>query len=440
MCVLHSAGIVLYDYENFTQYQVSLNDGLITFFNSGVAGAYNTLFVGAELNALQYVSLDAVIKKNPLRNCYLSSIQLFGNTFFADSLPEYLKSLTLPYNKNFLTFTFSSTEFEQPERLVYTYKLTGMNENWIQTNFSNRTITFNNLQPGSYHLYFSVIQPDGRWSNSSTALHITITPAWWQRTWFITACIIAACILAFVLIRWRIRTVRKQEQEKAKQQQEKSRIEKEILELEAKALRAQMNPHFIFNCMNSIKSLIQKNEPEKAIDYLTTFSKLIRTIFQNSDKREITLHDEIETCRLYTQLESMRFSNKLTYNFDIAEEIDFKSILVPPLILQPFIENAIWHGLMPKAEGGMLYVHILEKENKIYCVVEDNGIGRSVSMQNKFNGTATEHQSKGIRLTQTRLELNSVLNQRNAKIEIIDKVGDEGKAAGTKVILVFDEE
>src|SRR6185369_4454367 len=106
--------------------------------------------------------------------------------------------------------------------------------------------------------------------------------------------------------------------------------------LEAKALRAQMNPHFIFNCMNSIKSLIQKNEHEKAINYLTTFSKLIRTVFQNSDKREITLYDEIETCRLYTELESMRFGKKFSHEFNINEKLDLKSIMVPALILQPF--------------------------------------------------------------------------------------------------------
>ena len=116
--------------------------------------------------------------------------------------------------------------------------------------------------------------------------------------------------------------VRKQERSKAKH-------EKELFELEAKALRAQMNPHFIFNCINSIKSLIQKNENEKATEYLTTFSKLIRTIFQNSDKREITLFDEIETCRLHTQLESMRFGNKLSYVFNVDETLDLKSIMVP---------------------------------------------------------------------------------------------------------------
>ena len=135
-------------------------------------------------------------------------------------------------------------------------------------------------------------------------------------------------------------------------EKQKSIHEKELLEMEARALRAQMNPHFIFNCMNSIKSLIQKNDQDKAVTYLTTFSKLIRTIFQNSDKREITLYDEIETCKLYTQLESMRFGNKFNYHFKVDETIDLKSVQVPALIIQPFIENAIWHGIMPKENGG----------------------------------------------------------------------------------------
>ena len=121
-----------------------------------------------------------------------------------------------------------------------------------------------------------------------------------------------------------------------------------MLELEAKALRAQMNPHFIFNCLNSIKSLIQQHEEEKSVTYLTTFSKLIRTLFNNADKKEISLYDEIETCKLYLQLEAMRFDTKFSYSVNVDENIDLKSIQVPALIIQPFIENAIWHGIVPR--------------------------------------------------------------------------------------------
>jgi len=135
------------------------------------------------------------------------------------------------------------------------------------------------------------------------------------------------------------------------EERQKAVHEKRLWELEALALRAQMNPHFIFNCMNSIKSLIQQKEKDKSIEYLNAFSKLLRTIFQNSDKKEISLLDEIETCKLYTQLESMRFGKKLSYAFNVDESLDLKSIRVPAFIIQPFIENSIWHGIMPKEDG-----------------------------------------------------------------------------------------
>jgi tetratricopeptide (TPR) repeat protein len=213
--------------------------------------------------------------------------------------------------------------------------------------------------------------------------------------------------------------------------------EKELLQLEAKALRAQMNPHFIFNCMNSIKALIQQKEEEKAIIYLTTFSKLIRTIFQNSDKKEISLFDEIETCMLYTQLESMRFGNKLSYNFCIDKVIDLKSVMIPALIMQPFIENAIWHGIMPKEAGGNLTVTLKRENEVIQCIIDDDGIGREISMRNKFKKYPTTHQSKGMYLTQTRIDLDNLLNYRNASIKIIDKKNIEGNAEGTSVVIEF---
>ena len=166
----------------------------------------------------------------------------------------------------------------------------------------------------------------------------------------------------------------------------------------------------------------------------------MRAILQNSDRKEITLFEEIETCRLYAQLESLRFSNKFNYEFIIDETVDLKSVMVPALIVQPFIENAIWHGIMPKKDGGRLIVKISKTAHTINCIIEDDGIGRKVSMQNKSNGAPSTHQSKGVRLTQTRLELNNALNQRNATVEIIDKANGNNEAAGTKVLLMFNEE
>jgi sensor histidine kinase YesM len=248
---------------------------------------------------------------------------------------------------------------------------------------------------------------------------------------FIVLLILSGWVLIFFLFHY-VQNIRKSEREKA--------IYKyQMIELEARALRAQMNPHFIFNCMNSIKSLIQKNENEKAINYLTTFSKLIRTVLQNSDKREITLYDEIETCRLYTELESIRFNNKFSYEFYIDEWLDLKSVMVPALIVQPFIENAIWHGIMPKEDGGKLTVKIGKTDHTIKCIIEDNGIGREISKQNKFFSESSSHESKGVSLTQARLDLNNLLNEMEATVEIVDKEDDNTKPCGTKIIITFSE-
>src|SRR5688572_20803323 len=218
-------------------------------------------------------------------------------------------------------------------------------------------------------------------------------------------------------------------------EKQRSRHDKELLELEAKALRAQMNPHFIFNCLNSIKALIQEEEKQKATDYLTTFSKLIRTLFQNSDKRQISLYDELETCGLYTQLEAMRLNGKLKYDFSIDSNIDLKSVMVPALIIQPFIENSIWHGIVPQEEG-TINVTVKQDGNAIVCEVDDDGIGREISQQNK-PVTPVIHESKGVHLSQARLNLEKMLNETKASIETIDKY-DDGQPAGTKVVITFD--
>ena len=224
-----------------------------------------------------------------------------------------------------------------------------------------------------------------------------------------------------------------------REEQLKTQYKLEMIELEAKALRAQMNPHFIFNCMNSIKSLIQQHEEEKAVTYLTTFSKLIRTLFNNADKKEISLYDEIETCKLYLQLEALRFDTKFLYSVNVDDNTDLKSLLVPALIIQPFIENAIRHGIVPRNTGGNVSLSVLKSNGNLDIVIEDDGIGREASIQNKST-TGITHQSKGVNLTQSRLELDNLLQQRKAELEIIDKKDEYGRPAGTKVVIKLDKE
>ena len=428
MAYVNSTSYDLYDYKKEKQYRLSIGDGLITYINYGTAFANNLLFVGG-FNYLQYIPFSAVTHEKERRS-YLTNIQLFNHPFKLDSIPEHLHSLRLPYNKNFITLTFSSTEFEQPELLEYRYQLRGVDKDWVYTSYLNRTISYPNLKPGEYTFLSSVMNDDGSWNDTEHPLLITIVPAFWQTDLFKIALATAVLLLAFILIRRRINMVRKQEQQKA-------RIEREIFELEAKALRAQMNPHFIFNSLNSIKSLIQQDKDQKAITYLTTFSKLIRTLFNNADKKEISLFDELETCMLYLQLESMRFEEKFNYEIKIDGTIDTKSVMVPALVIQPFIENAIWHGIVPRGFGHIELV-IQNRLDAIEVIIDDDGIGREAS---RLNGSQTglAHQSKGIRLTQSRLQLNHLITQRKANLQIIDKKSEKA-VTGTRVILSFDNQ
>src|SRR6185312_2612094 len=212
---------------------------------------------------------------------YITFILVNNKPVNSDTLPQFLKQIKLDYSRNTISIGFSSVDLEFPYRLEYAYALEGAEKDWIYINNSDRRINYANLSPGKYIFKVRVREWGAEWSPEKV-LTIIITPPFWQRWWFITLCVILLAALSFWIIQSRINTIRRQEQLKAGH-------EKQLLELEAKALRAQMNPHFIFNCMNSIKSLIQKNDDEKAIIYLTTFSKLIRTIFQNSDRRDVNL-------------------------------------------------------------------------------------------------------------------------------------------------------
>ncbi|MEO6844205.1 MAG: histidine kinase [Ginsengibacter sp.] len=389
-------------------------------------------FTAPRIGHTQYASLTSLLSLQKNITAYLDNIKVLGQNYSTDTLPEFLNKLKLSHNSNDIELSFSCNEFEFPEKVQYAYHLDGVETQWNYTNYQNRKVTYVDLEPGTYTFHLKARMRGGKWTELKDPLHITIIPAWWQTGLSKILTAVISLALAWLLILWRIKSVRREEHER-------SSHEKELLELEAKALRSQMNPHFIFNCMNSIKSLIQEHEEVKSINYLTTFSKLIRTIFQNSDKKEISLYDEIETCKFYLQLESMRFDAAFNYTINTDPEIDLKSVNIPALIIQPFIENAIWHGIVPGGARGNIRLDVERNNGYVDIIVEDDGIGREVSRQNKAATRAT-HDSKGVSLTQSRLELDNLLKQRNAKFEIFDKKDEMGNALGTKVIIKIQEE
>ena len=208
-----------------------------------------------------------------------------------------------------------------------------------------------------------------------------------------------------------------------------------MAEAEMQALRAQMNPHFIFNCLNSINRYIVKSDQATASLYLTRFARLIRLILDNSNNKSITLASELEALRLYIEMEGIRFEKKFTCDISFTEEVYPESVYVPPLIIQPYVENAIWHGLLHKSTEGFLSVHISRKGSDILqCIIEDNGVGRKKAKELKSK-TASSRKSLGMQLTENRLVLMGRQTGLNASVGIEDMKDEHGEALGTKVTL-----
>jgi LytS/YehU family sensor histidine kinase len=200
------------------------------------------------------------------------------------------------------------------------------------------------------------------------------------------------------------------------------------------ALRAQMNPHFIFNSLNAINRFILQNDKKQASEYLTKFSRLVRMILENSKETSISLESELESLNLYLELESLRFQDRFRYKISVPKELLESEVQVPPLIIQPFAENAIWHGLMHKPETGVLDIEISSEKDQLCIRITDDGIGRQQSKLLESKSVML-HKSMGQQITLDRLALLGNRDGVNSSIRINDLTGTNGKGAGTEVII-----
>jgi tetratricopeptide (TPR) repeat protein len=234
--------------------------------------------------------------------------------------------------------------------------------------------------------------------------------------------LVLAGILGFVMF------YRKRKAEALKKEAE---FNVKVSDTELKALRAQMNPHFIFNSLNSINDFIQKNDATSASNYLTKFAKIMRQTLENSAHNDIALEDDLKIIELYLQVEAMRLKNKFTYSIKVEEGIDVENTLVPPLILQPFIENSIWHGISKKESNGHIQIDVKKEDDMLVYVVDDDGVGRKMNVPQPLN----ESKSMGISITKSRIDILNQKKQTNGNILMIDK--DKGLRVEVRLPLVL---
>jgi len=222
--------------------------------------------------------------------------------------------------------------------------------------------------------------------------------------------------------------------QKLESEKTKVKLQHQATELEMQMLRAQMNPHFIFNSLSSINMFILENNKLQASEYLSKFSRLVRLILQNSQEAFIPLESELEALQLHLELEALRFENKFEYKILVDDKVDTSVLKVPPLIIQPYAENAIWHGLMHRKEKGHLEIELYLEKEILFCKIMDDGIGRKKAAELKSK-SASIHKSMGMRITADRIAMLQQQEQNNNSILITDIALPDGSPAGTEVLI-----
>ena len=334
--------------------------------------------------------------------------------------------LKLTNQQNFLQFEFAALVFNNANQSQYAYMLEGADRDWIYSGQTN-TASYSGLQPGTYTFKVKAANNDGLWG-SETSLKIIIQPPFYARWWFIALCGIFIASAVYAWNRFKVQQAKKEEKLKAAFQQQ-------IAQTEMKALRAQMNPHFIFNSLNSIQKYILKNEHFEASQYLTKFSRLIRLILDHSNQNTVQLSSELEMLKLYIEMESLRFDDKFDYKIIMEDNLQPDMVEIPSMLIQPYVENAIWHGLLHKETKGTLLLSFSRgNSSSLTVTIEDDGIGREKAAELKSK-QVLKKKSYGMRITEDRIAIINRIQNINATSEIIDLKDELGNAAGTKVVL-----
>jgi hypothetical protein len=340
----------------------------------------------------------------------------------ADSTLHFSSSVDLPYHNNNFKIYFSAAAFRSRGNFTYQYRLKGLDTVWVSTPASVNYAVFSSIPPGDYLFEVRAVNESGVMSRTVASIGVSVSAPVWQQWWFYLLVSLLSVGVVVLIYQFRIRYLTR-----------KAALHNKLTASQLTALKAQMNPHFMYNALNSIQDLILQSDIKNTNYYLSRFSSLMRKVLDASGSNEITLNDEVEILELYLELEKLRFGNDFTYTITVQKELDKDETKLPSLILQLFVENAIKHGLLHKKGEKKLSVEFLIHNNILVCTVTDNGVGRTRSAEIKQRSVLT-HQSFATKATEKRLELINSSRQKKIKLEVIDLVEGE-KALGTKVVL-----
>jgi anti-sigma regulatory factor (Ser/Thr protein kinase) len=337
-------------------------------------------------------------------------------------------TIFLSHDDNFFSFEFSSLDYSNPAKNKYAYRLEHFDKDWIYCDANRRFAEYTKVSPGTYIFRVKGTNSDGVWNEKGISVIIIISPPWWATWSFRIPFFIFLILSGWFIISSRFRRLRKKHEFEKKVLE----IEKQLFDLEQKSLRLQMNPHFIFNSLNSIQSFIVNNDSDKATLYLAKFAQLMRLILSNSREPYVPLKDELKALQYYMDIENLRFDNKFTSRIVLDPNVDDDFIGIPPMIIQPYVENAILHGIIHLHGKGNILISLSIKNDLLVCIVEDDGVGRKKAMEFKEH-SGLKHKSRGMLITKERLEILNKQLKGQVSVNVIDLFDESGKARGTRV-------
>jgi ligand-binding sensor domain-containing protein len=338
-----------------------------------------------------------------------------------------ISTLTFPNDRNYFEIKFSYSNLINPTKDVFNYDLEKKNRHeWVREHNSfvdpnKLSVWCTNLKPGEYRFRLNARNKFTKNEAHSVYYHFKIIPPFWKTGWFIISSCLFILIFSFLIVKYLIRRYK-----------EKEKINLRISETKLEALKAQMNPHFTFNLMNSIQNSILDNDLDKAMLHVSNFSKLIRSTLDYSNQKTISLEEEVKYLKNYVDLQNMRFGDKVKFEIDYPNEY-VQNILIPPMILQPLIENVFVHAFSDESANPLLQVNIyllepIANANTLFIDVKDNGLGRSKKK-------ITNHLSKGLSIVQERLQLLNKTSKSSIELEYINLKDLDPKTSGTKIQL-----
>ncbi|MDP5170435.1 MAG: histidine kinase [Bacteroidia bacterium] len=341
--------------------------------------------------------------------------------------------LELPANQNRVDFSWIGICLRSPQQVEYKFYLKGLDEGWPESGSRQSSFSYPNLDPGTYTFFLTAKKEEEPWNyEKASTFTFTILPPYYQRWWFVLLMLLLIGAVAYLIFRFVTQRRRQQQEE------QKIRDTAEKLQLEHQALYAMMNPHFTFNALNAIKLFIHRQDRKAADKFLSSFAKLVRMNLESTKTDFISLEEELRRLELFMDLTKVRFPEKLeAYRVKVDEDVELYDTRIPPMLLQPFVENSIEHGIKPLDSGGIIEVHVSRLDDDyLKIMIRDNGIGIEASKAAK-EGRPKDHVSRGMQITLDRLKLFARMTGKKYSLDLREMKNSEGEPQGTEVEMIL---